>query len=162
MMRFGKLVLASAFAMASFSVAPFTANAQQTHLSQCMRNGLIGAGAGAVVGALTSHHHQGRSAVLGAAVGGLGAYGICRLLTRSDERHVERSYQRSLSNNHAVSESWGSGGNAKSLYVSHPTNDGNGCRRVSATITDAQHGRQSLPPETFCRNSSGEWVPADD
>jgi hypothetical protein len=31
---------------------------------------------------------------------------------------------------------------------------------VSATVSDPQYGEQQLPPETFCRNASGDWVPA--
>lgn len=156
-MKLKNAVVACALALSGVSIAPVAANAQETHLSQCMRNGLIGAGAGAVIGALTSHHHQARSAVVGAAVGGIGTWGICRLLSHNDERRVERAYQRSLTRNHSVSDEWGS----KSLYVERPRYAGEGCRRVTATITDGDHGRQDLPPETFCRTSDGRWIPAE-
>jgi hypothetical protein len=160
-MKLKNLAVASALALTSISIAPLPASAQQTHLSQCMRNGLLGAGAGAVLGALTSHHHQLQSAAVGAAVGGVGTWAVCRMLTHSDERRVERGYQRSLAGDRRYNDSWGSGNDAKNLYVSRPTSAGNGCKRVSATISDLTNGRQELPPETFCRNSQGQWIPTD-
>ena len=160
-MKLKNLTVAGALALTSIAIAPLPASAQQTHLSQCMRNGFLGAGAGAVVGALTSHHHQLRSAAVGAAVGGVGTWAVCRLLSHGDQRRVERGYQRSLANDRRYSDSWGSGSDTKYLAVGRPSDAGNGCKRVTATISDPSNGRQELPPETFCRNSEGQWIPTE-
>lgn len=160
-MRWTNWITAGALALATVSATiPAPAYAQETHLSQCMRNGLIGAGVGALVGAAASRHHRGRNAVIGAAVGGVGTWGVCRLLTHHEEQRVENDYQRSLTRNRAVNDSWNSDAGTRSLYVARPEHADNGCRTVTAHINDPQNGRQDLPPETFCRNAAGQWVPA--
>ena len=157
-MRVKNLIVTSALALSSMSFAPLSASAEGTHLSQCMHNALLGAGAGALAGALLSHHRL-RGAALGAAVGGVGTYGVCRLLSNNDQHRVERDYGRALDGDRRVTDSWG-GSNGKYLTVNRPTRAGDGCRRVSATISDTSHGTQQLPPETYCRNSQGQWVPS--
>jgi len=157
-MKVKNLIVAGALALTSMSFAPMTASAEGTQLSQCMRNGLLGAGAGALAGGLLSRHRL-RGAALGAVVGGVGTYGVCRLLSTNDRSHVERNYSRALNRDHRVTDSWG-GANGKYLTVNRPTNVGHGCRRVTATISDTAHGTQQLPPETYCRNSEGQWVPS--
>ncbi|MES1159074.1 MAG: YMGG-like glycine zipper-containing protein [Terricaulis silvestris] len=160
-MRLTHWITAGALALASVTATlPAPAFAQETHLSQCMRNGLIGAGVGALVGAAASNHHRGRNAVIGAAVGGVGTWGVCRILSHREQARVESDYQRSLSRNRSVSDSWSSDAGTRSLYVSRPQHAENGCRSVTAHINDGQNGRQDLPPETFCRNDAGQWVPA--
>lgn len=159
------MAAAGALAFATLSATPTVAFAQdghQTQLSQCMRNGLIGAGVGGLVGALSSRHHRGQRAVIGAAVGGVGTWGVCRILTHREEQRVENAYQSSLERNRSTSESWNSDAGQRTVYVARPQSApdaGDNCRTVHGAINDPQNGRQQLPPETFCRNSSGQWVP---
>jgi surface antigen len=83
-------------------------------------------------------------------------------LSHRDEQHVESAYQQSLSSNHSYNDAWNSEQGTRSVEVSHPTaapNAGPHCRTVTGTVSDAQNGRQSLPPETYCRNSQGQWLP---
>ncbi len=136
-----------------------------TRLSQCTRNALIGAGVGAVIGATQGpRENRAENAALGAAAGGLGTYGVCRWLSAREQQRVENSYYQSLNSGQATSDTWQSDqGGTRSLQVSQPSQApgyGPECRRVSATVNDPQYGNQQLPPETFCRNASGQWVPA--
>jgi surface antigen len=159
-MKVKNLIVAGALALTGMSFSPLSASAEGTQLSQCMRNGLLGAGAGALAGGLLSRHRL-RGAALGAVVGGVGTYGVCRLLSTNDRSHVERNYQRALNRDHRVTDSWGgTGSNGKYLTVNRPTNVGNGCRRITAHISDSANGSQSLPPETYCRDSEGRWAPS--
>ncbi|HVY84584.1 MAG TPA: glycine zipper family protein [Caulobacterales bacterium] len=137
----------------------------QTQLSACTRNALIGAGVGAVLGAATAPRgNRGENAAMGAALGGLGTYGICKYLSAREEQRVENAYYQSLSANAPVQDSWQSDqGQPRSLQVGAPSpvaSPGGECRSVSATISDPQYGQQELPPETFCRDASGQWRPA--
>ncbi|MEJ0060838.1 MAG: YMGG-like glycine zipper-containing protein [Terricaulis sp.] len=145
--------------------AGYGAAPRQTQLSQCTRNALIGAGIGAVVGAAAgSSENRGENAALGAAAGGLGTYGVCRYLSAREQQRVENAYYQSLNSGSGVNENWQSDqGAPRSLQVSSPSaapGYGNECRRVSATVSDPQYGNQQLPPETFCRDASGQWRPA--
>jgi surface antigen len=164
-MRLKNMAVAGALALASMSAAPQAAFAQEGHstqLSQCMRNGLIGAGVGALVGGLSSNHHRTQRAVIGAAVGGVGTWGVCRILTHREEQRVENAYQSSLERNRATSDSWSSDAGPRSVYVNRPqtaADAGPNCRTVRGTVSDPQNGRQQLPPETFCRNAAGQWIP---
>ena len=137
----------------------------QTQLSQCARNALIGAGIGAIVGAAQdSRHNRAENAALGAAVGGAATYGVCRWLSAREQQRVENAYYQSLNSGQGVNENWQSDqGAPRSLTVSPPQaapGMSGECRRVNATVNDPQYGAQQLPPETFCRNSAGQWVPA--
>ncbi|MGE3581306.1 MAG: YMGG-like glycine zipper-containing protein [Hyphomonadaceae bacterium] len=134
-----------------------------SRLSQCTRNALVGAGVGAVVGAVTAPDgNRGENAAIGAAVGGLGTYGVCRWLRARDQANIERGYRQALNDNRPYNGSWQSDeGAQRSVYVDRPVVDPNrsDCRRITATVTDPQYGREQLPPETYCRNASGQWVP---
>jgi surface antigen len=152
------LVVALGFALSGVTAAPLTASAEGTRLSQCTHNALLGAGAGALAGALLSRHRL-RGAALGAAVGGVGTYAVCNILSQNDQRRVERNYDRAVYGDRRVTDSWG-GSNGKYLVVNRPREVGDSCRRVTATISDNTHGTQQLPPETYCRNSRGQWVPS--
>jgi surface antigen len=156
-MKAKNLVVAVVLALTSIGFAPLSANAE---LSGCARNGLIGAGVGAAVGVLTSHHHQLQSGAVGAAVGGVGTYAVCRMLSNNDQSRVERNYHRALNRDNRVTDSWGTGSNTKYLTVNRPTSAGHGCRQVTGRISDTAHGSQDLPPETFCRDSEGRWTPS--
>lgn len=138
--------------------------APRTQLSQCMRNALIGAGIGAVVGATQGpRENRAENAAMGAAVGGLGTYGVCRWLNAREQQRVENAYYQSLNSGQGVNQSWqGDQGDTRSLAVQRPAaapGYGPECRRINATVSDGQT-TQSLPAETFCRNASGQWVPA--
>ena len=137
----------------------------RTQLSQCGRNALIGAGIGALVGvAQDSRNNRAENAALGAAVGGAATYGVCRWLSAREQQRVENAYYQSLNSGQGVNENWQSDqGAPRSLQVAPPQpapGMGGQCRRVSATVTDPQYGQQQLPPETFCRDANGQWVPA--
>ena len=166
-----KLVLCAAFAGAlTLSACETTGGGYgggppRTQLSQCTRNALIGAGVGAVIGATQGpRENRAENAAIGAAVGGLGTYGVCRWLTAREQQRVENAYYQSLNSGQPYNDSWQSDqGGTRSLSVSRPTQAagyGPECRRVSATISDPQYGNEQLPPETFCRDASGRWVPA--
>jgi surface antigen len=158
------LAVAGALALAGCETYESGAGYGGTQLSQCMRNALIGAGIGAVVGAATAPRgNRAENAALGAAAGGLGTYGVCRWLEARDQRMVEQGYQQALADNRAVSESWQTDeGGRRSVAIDRPgpaPGYGGECRRITATITDPQYGNERLPPETYCRNAAGQWVP---
>lgn len=158
-------VLASSLALASCeTTSGYGGGGGRTQLSQCMRNALIGAGIGAVAGAAVGDEdNRLENAAIGAAVVGAGTYGACRYLSAREQQRVENAYYQSLNSGGPVNDSWQSDqGAQRSLRVSSPQaapQAGPQCRRVSATVSDPQHGNQQLPPETFCRNASGQWVP---
>ena len=158
--------LAGALALASCeTTGDYGGGPPRTQLSQCMRNALIGAGIGAVAGAAVGDEdNRVENAAIGAAVVGAGTYGVCRYLNAREQQRVENAYYQSLNSGQPVNETWQSDqGGARSLRVSSPAaapGYGAQCRRVSATISDPQYGNQQLPPETFCRSPSGQWVPA--
>lgn len=157
--------LASVLALASCETAGGGyGGAPRTQLSQCTRNALIGAGIGAIVGvAQDSRNNRAENAAMGAAVGGLATYGICRMLSAREQQRVENAYYQSLNSGAPVNDSWQSDqGAARNLAVAspQPVSGRPECRTVAATVNDPQHGNQQLPPETFCRNASGQWVPA--
>lgn len=133
-----------------------------TQLSQCTRNALIGAGVGAIAGAVIGDEdNRGENAAIGAVVGGAATYGACRWLTAREQQRVESAYYESLNSGAPVNQSWqADNGGTRSLSVSRPVETSAQCRRISATIDDPQYGRQQLPPETFCRNAAGQWAPA--
>ena len=157
--------LAGALALASCETTSDGYGGSRTQLSQCGRNALIGAGVGAVIGAAQdSSHNRAENAALGAAVGGAATYGVCRWLTAREQQRVENAYYQSLNSGQPVNDTWQSDqGAPRNLSVNSPEpapGYGGQCRRVTATVSDPQYGNQQLPPETFCRNSSGQWIPA--
>lgn len=155
----GALLLASCETTSGYGGGP-----ARTQLSQCMRNALIGAGVGAVAGAIIGDEdNRGENAAIGAAVGGLATYGACRWLSAREQQRVENAYYQSLNSGQGVNQSWqGDQGGTRSLIVNTPApapERGPECRRITATVGDGQT-TQNLPAETFCRNASGQWVPA--
>lgn len=160
-------IFAGALALASCETTggAYGGGPPRTQLSQCARNALIGAGVGALVGATQGpRENRGENAAIGAAVGGAATYGVCRWLTAREQQRVENGYYQALNSGQGVNDTWQSDqGAPRSLAVSRPTaaqGYGPECRRVSATVSDPQYGNQQLPQETFCRNASGQWVPA--
>jgi hypothetical protein len=137
----------------------------RTQLSQCARNALVGAGIGAVAGAIVGDEdNRAENAAIGAAVVGAGTYGVCRYLSAREQQRVENAYYQSLNTGRPVNDTWQSDqGAERTLRVSEPEAAptlGPQCRRINATVSDPQHGAQRLPAETFCRSPSGQWVPA--
>lgn len=162
--KFKTIAFAVAFAASSLAPAPAAfAQSSGGFFGKCTQQALIGAGAGALLGALASEHHRGRTAIIGAAAGGLGTFGVCRWLTTREQNRVQQSYYNSLNTNHRTTDRWtGDDGTARSLTVSRPTGAqgyGSNCRTVNGTIRDAQQGSQAIPAQTFCRNAQGEWIP---
>lgn len=158
-------VFAAALALSACeTTGGYSANgAPRTQLSQCGRNALVGAAVGAVVGATQgSRNDRPENAAMGAAVGGLATYGVCRWLTAREQQRVENNYYQALNSGGPVNDTWqGDQGGPRSLSVAppQPAPGRPECRRVNATVSDGQ-STQSLPQETFCRNASGQWVPA--
>ncbi len=135
----------------------------QTQLSQCMRNSLVGAGIGAVVGAVTApEDNRVENAAIGAAAGGLGTYGVCRYLSGREQQRIENAYYQSLSTGVGVNQHWQSDdGSPRSLQVSPPAPANRpDCRIVRGTLSGGEIGRQQLPAETYCRAGKGAWTPA--
>ncbi len=159
------LALGSVLALASCETTGGYGGTPRTQLSQCTRNALIGAAVGAAIGAAQdSRNNRVENAALGAAVGGAATYGVCRMLVAREQQRVENAYYQSLNSGQGVNDNWQSDSGApRSLAVAAPQaapGYGGECRRVTATVSDPQYGNQQLPPETFCRNASGQWVPA--
>jgi len=163
-MRLNLICAAFAGALALAACATDGYAPPRTQLSQCTRNALIGAGVGAVIGATQGpRENRAENAAIGAAVGGLATYGVCQWLTAREQQRIENAYYESLRSGQPVNDSWSSDGSQRSLSVQQPTPAGDSrreCRRVRATISDPEYGVQELPPETFCRTPSGQWVPA--
>jgi hypothetical protein len=135
-----------------------------TQLSQCMRNALIGAGVGAVLGGTTAPDgNRTENAAIGAAIGGLGTYAVCNWLSTSNQQSsVEGSYYRALNTGAPQTQSLtGPGGQPATLRVNAPQaapGRGPNCRVITATVSDSS-GTQNLPQETFCQDTNGAWVP---
>jgi hypothetical protein len=135
-----------------------------TQLSQCMRNALIGAGVGAVLGGVTAPDgNRTENAALGAVIGGGGAYAVCRWLGNSQQTSsVEDSYYRALNTNQPQRQALaGPNGQPATLSVAAPQpapGRAPTCRTINATVSD-NTGSQALPQETFCRDANGAWVP---
>jgi outer membrane lipoprotein SlyB len=72
-----------------FSVAVTNADAQLTTHSRARKNTAIGAGAGAVTGAMVSRSgHKGKGAILGGVVGGVAGYAWGKHQDRKKGRKV--------------------------------------------------------------------------
>ncbi|MEO6406891.1 MAG: glycine zipper domain-containing protein [Ferruginibacter sp.] len=70
-----KKILIGASLFISFSLlGSQEMNAQTTTKSRAGKNAIIGAGAGAVTGAVVSKNHRGKGALIGGAVGAAGGY----------------------------------------------------------------------------------------
>lgn len=134
-----------------------------TQLSTCMRNGLIGAGVGAVAGAVTGGEHKLNRALLGAVVGGAGTYLVCKYLTNRDQSRVENGYVRALTTNNPYSTRFTNQalGGASLLNVAAPVPVAgqDNCRDVSASLTTPGMGLLPLPQERYCQGANGKWAP---
>ena len=127
----------------------------------CTQKAAAGAAGGAVLGALLGSHGQKQEgALLGAAVGGLGTFGICRYVTTRSAARIESAYKTAAATNHSYSTSWNGSNGTESLYVPKPHADGSSCRRMQGTLTVPGAGQQSLPEGTYCRTANGTWKSA--
>lgn len=160
----GALVSSMALGACETTGAGYGSAPRTTQLSQCTRNALIGAGIGAIIGAAQdSHGQRAENAAMGAAVGGLATYGVCRVLSAREQQRVENAYYQSLQSGQGVNDSWQSdSGQPRNLTVAapQPAPGQPECRRVTAAVTNDAGQAQQLPPETFCRTPSGGWAPA--
>jgi hypothetical protein len=134
-----------------------------TNLSQCMRNALIGAGVGAVAGAATAPEgNRTENAAIGAAIGGAGAFAVCRLLDSGEQARIENAYQTALSSNAPYTATWSAAnGSARAVQVAQPTPAAGApqCRIINATMTVSNEpGVQQLPTERYCQTATG-WQP---
>lgn len=86
-----KFLLATVMGIA-MSIAAFDACAQTTTKSRAGRNAAIGAGAGAVTGAVVSKDHRGRGALVGGAVGAAGGYALGKHNDKRKGRRVVRKH----------------------------------------------------------------------
>jgi surface antigen len=133
-----------------------------TRLSQCTRNALLGAAAGAAVGAVTAPTgNKTENAAIGAAAGGLGTWGVCKYLDSRHQAKIEGAYMNAVTTKSSVGMNWvGANGQPYVLNVNRPQPAGADCRYVNGTLAVGQGGPQPLPQETYCRNNAGGWSPA--
>jgi surface antigen len=166
-MRFPMIALAGVCAM-TLAACETTGGYNQagygspiSNLSSCQRNALLGAAGGALLGGMTAGKGaKTEGAVLGAAVGGLGTYGICRYLDNQSIARAEQGYAYSAANNRPYSSSWQGQGGTQNFSVAQPVAAGPNCKRLNGTLTVPGEGSQNLPPETYCRGADGVWRPA--
>jgi hypothetical protein len=135
-----------------------------TALGKCVQEALIGAGVGAVAGAVLSDKNRTENAAIGAVVGGGGTYVVCQLLSgQQQQASVQDAYITALNQDRAVSQAVRlADGRTGSLAVARPFSPPRGnpaCRTVSATLATPGQPPQPLPQETYCRDSAtGGWI----
>jgi hypothetical protein len=158
--------LALAVGVSACATAPATGGYGQqpaagTQLGKCTRNALIGAGVGAVAGALGgSDQNQPENAAIGAAAGGLGTFAVCKSLDGVQQQRIEQTYATAAASNTPVTVNWYSV--ARTYYVlsvAQPTRAGVNCRFIDATISANNQAPQPLPREVYCMSPNGQWVP---
>lgn len=158
-MRFS-VVAAAGFAMASLALAT-PAHAEMNLLHSCTGKAAIGAGAGAVLGGLLASKGQKTEGVaLGAAVGGLGTFGVCRYIDTRAQTRIDKAYKYAAATGEPYTTSWTASGDVNKLRVSAPVRDGSNCKIINATLSVNGGARQSMPQETYCRGSNGKWSAA--
>jgi hypothetical protein len=132
-------------------------------LSSCMRNALIGAGVGAVLGGVIAKDGKLGKAAIGGALGGVGTYVVCRYLGNRDRSRIEGGYLSALNSSQPFATSFASeqGLGLAGLAVSRPIADPRdaNCQLVSASLSLAGLNGQALPQERFCRTAQG-WKSA--
>jgi hypothetical protein len=136
-----------------------------SRLSKCTRNALIGAGVGAVAGAVLSREgKRSGNAVLGAALGGGGAWLACRYLGNRDRGYVENGYYDALNAGAPIALSFANSmlGGTSYLNVAQPqpVYGRPDCFDVSASLTNPGYGAAPLPQERYCRVNN-QWAPLD-
>jgi hypothetical protein len=135
-----------------------------TALGKCVQEALIGAGVGAVAGAVLSDKNRTENAAIGAVVGGGGTYLVCLLLQGPQQQATVQSvYVNALNQDRALTQQVQlSDGRTGVLSVARPYTPPQGdptCRMISATLSIPGQGAQPLPQETYCRDrATGAWI----
>lgn len=135
-----------------------------TALGKCVQEALIGAGVGAVAGAVLSDKNRTENAAIGAVVGGGGTYLVCQLLSgQQQQASVQDAYITALNGDRAVSQAVRlADGRSGQLAVARPYSTPRGdpsCRVVSATLAVGGQPAQPLPQETYCRDPATRgWI----
>lgn len=134
-----------------------------TGLSSCMRNAVIGAGVGAVLGGVVAKNGKLGKAAIGGALGGVGTYVVCRYLGNRDRSRIEGGYLNALNAQQPFATSFSSeqGLGLAGLTVNRPVADpaNSNCQLVQASLSLAGVNGQALPQERFCRTAQG-WQAA--
>ncbi len=135
------------------------ANAE-LQLSKCKTRALMGAGAGAIAGALIAGKgDKTKGALIGGALGGAGTFGVCKWMDNRSQAKVEAGYAKAASSGKSYSSNWqAEDGSARKLTVAKPVKEGN-CRVLNSSLT-AGGGKQALPQEKYCQGADGVWRPA--
>jgi hypothetical protein len=135
-----------------------------TALGKCVQEALIGAGVGAVAGAVLSDKNRTENAAIGAVVGGGGTYLVCQLLGgQQQQATVQGAYISALNQDRGLSQSVrladGRTGNLAVARPYSPPNSNPSCRTISATLEISGQPPQPLPQETYCRDAAtGGWI----
>lgn len=167
MRRFGVLAVAAALGLAACATDGGyggSGSGPSTALGKCVQEALIGAGVGAVAGAVLSDKNRTENAAIGAAVGGGGTYLVCQLLSgQQQQATVQDAYITALNSDRAVNQAVRLGdGRTGQLAVARPYQTPRGdpsCRVVSATLAVAGQPGQPLPQETYCRDPATRgWI----
>lgn len=135
-----------------------------SQLSSCMRNGLIGAGVGAVLGGVASKNSRMGGAAIGAILGGAGTYFVCKYLGNRDQARIERGYMGALDGDSAYASRFSNedlgGLSLLNVGAPQPVQGMDNCRDLNATLTTPGYGQLPLPQERYCRAGNGQWAPA--
>jgi hypothetical protein len=157
-----RIISKGALAALTFAVAAgFGGMADaQLQLTKCKTRALIGAGAGAVAGALIAgKDDRTKGALIGGALGAAGTFGVCKYMDNRSQAKVEAGYQQAANSGKSYSSNWqAEDGSARKLTVAKPVKQGN-CRVLNSSLT-AGGSAQAMPQEKYCQGSDGVWRPA--
>jgi hypothetical protein len=148
---------------------PYQTQTQQsnflgTNLSTCMRNAVIGAGVGGVLGGVTAPRgNKTENAVLGAVLGGGGTYLACKYLGNRDRSRIEGGYLAALNADSSQTRSFtnSSLGGRSTLTVAQPqaVAGQDNCRDLAPVLNSPIFGQTALPNERYCKGADGKWAP---
>jgi hypothetical protein len=148
----------AALAGLTWALAAVPAQAEMNLLHSCAGKAAIGAGAGAVLGGMVAGKGaKTEGALLGAAVGGLGTYGVCRYIDTRASARIDKAYKYAAATGKPYTTSWTTKQGVNRLRIAQPVRDGAHCKILNATLSVGGGARQSLPQETYCRASNGKW-----
>jgi hypothetical protein len=129
----------------------------ELQLSKCKKQALIGAGGGAIVGALIGgKDHRTKGALIGGALGAAGTFGVCKYMDNKSQAKVEAGYAQAATSGKSYASKWqAEDGTARKLTVAKPVKEGN-CRVLNSSLT-AGGSAQALPQERYCQGADGVW-----
>jgi surface antigen len=159
------LLSTPAFAQSSYPSAGQSSNFLGiSNLSSCMRNALIGAGVGGVLGGVTAPRgNKTENTVLGAVLGGGGTYLVCKYLGNRDRSRIEGSYLSALNGDAAQTRTFSNSqlGGRSTLTVGQPqaVQGMDNCRDLTASLNSPLLGLTNLPNERYCKGADGKWAP---